>query len=924
MGEKLVVGPINKGLRTDREPFVIDNDSFPVIKNAYQWRGRVLRKRGTQLVGQLQRYIGSTDGSGNATIPISPTPIEEGISSFVIGTEVFYDPGTTSPIQILITNSAGSGPFTLNRSTGVLTITGSTQFSTPIIYFPCLPVMGLEETRLNPTVPPGTMGFDTTYSYIISQAEPFPIHDVSYYNNPATATYSSYVQKSTWTPTWWNGQNYQQFWTTNYAGALWATNGVTVPFSPENIGMQYAGPTTTPVLSSATWISPTQMQFTIVGNPLVVGDFVFANEFTGANTAGLNFQTGYVTTAGNTITVKFPNATIANATYTPGILQYLTNRSNTTLDCIRWFNGDPTNADIPPTFNTGFGWVNYMPPLSEGAYSIGGLPPSQYYLIGAKMILPFKDRLVFFGPVVQTSSPGSQAYLQDTIVFSQVGTPYYTSSYTNSPNPAKDTPTSANISFNAILVPNGQTATAPAMFEDQVGFGGFISAGIEDAITTIGANEDGLIIGFTRIQTRLLATGNDVTPFEFFTVNSELGSSSTFSSIIMDQGVITRGNRGYVISSQTGTQRIDLEILDQVFEVNLDNNGNERFTAQRDFINEWIYFTYPSNNYGTTNNNFPNETLFYNYRDNSYGIFYESYTTYGPFTINSGETWADLDYFTWSEWNDPWNAGDQLTNQPNIIAGNQQGFVFIRKDDETFEAPSLNIQNINSGVLTSPNHGLNNGDYITISGALGTIGPAVNGMVFQVSNATSTSFNLLPNPGSGTYLGGGYITRMYVPFIQTKQFPVAWNLGRKVRIGPQQYLLTTTSNGQITVQIYLSQDAASSYNDGPIVPQPESVNNSLIFSQIVYTCPESTNLGLTPANTNLQMLAYPGSSPNTGGNSPSSQIWHRMNTSLIGDTVQLAFTLNAQQMQDPNLVLQFDEIELHGFILDISPSMLLS
>lgn len=917
MAERITVGPVNKGLRTDREPFVIDNDSFPVLQNAYQWRGRILRKRGTELVGQLQRYIGSTNGSGNLTVTINPHPIASGIVHFVIGTDVFYDPGGASPVT-LITNSSGSA--ILNRTTGVLTITGS-QISTPVIYFPSLPVMGLEETRLNPTVIPGTLGFDTTYSYIIGQVQPFVIHDVSFYKNPPSNTYStSYVEKMIWTPVTWNGKDYQQFWTTNYAGALWATNGVQVPFSPTNIGMQYASPSTTPALSAANRVNATTMTFTITGNPLVVGDFVFANEFTGSGTAGLNFQTGFVTIAGDTFTVVFPDATIANATYTPGMIQYLTNRSDPTVDCIRWFDGDPTNGQIPPTFEPGDGWVNYMPPLSEFAFSIGGLPPAIYYLIGAKMIVPFKNRLCFLGPVVQSSAAGSQVYLQDTVIFSQVGSPYYTASYTNDPSATIDTPTSATNIFFPILVPDREGANSAAMFEDQVGFGGFVSAGLEEAITTSGANEDGLIIGFSnKTQTRLLSTGDGVTPFEFFLVNSELGSSSTFSAIVMDQGVFSKGNRGYIIASQTGASRIDLDILDQVFEINLNNNGNERFTAQRDFINEWIYFTYPSQNA-----TFPDSTLFYNYRDNSYSIFLESYTTYGPFTITSGQTWADLNYFDWEEWNDPWDSGSQLTNEPNIVAGNQQGFVLIRSDEITAESVSLTIQQISGNTISSPNNNLDNDDFITISGALGTIGPLINGKVFQVSNVSATGFNILPNPGSGTYLGGGFITRMYVPFIQTKQFPMAWGIGRKVRIGPQMYLLTKTPNGQITVQIYLSQDAANAYNDGPIFPSPGSVNNSLIYSEIVFTCPESTNLGLTPFNSNLQMLVTPGSSAGTGGNSPSSQIWHRMNTSLIGDTIQLGFTLSEDQMKDPNLQLQFEEIELHGFILEVAPSMLLA
>ena len=57
MGDKIVIGPINKGLKNDRTAFVIDNDSFPALINAYQWRGRVKRKRGTALLNRLTRFF---------------------------------------------------------------------------------------------------------------------------------------------------------------------------------------------------------------------------------------------------------------------------------------------------------------------------------------------------------------------------------------------------------------------------------------------------------------------------------------------------------------------------------------------------------------------------------------------------------------------------------------------------------------------------------------------------------------------------------------------------------------------------------------------------------------------------------------------------------------------------------------------------
>ena len=141
-------------------------------------------------------------------------------------------------------------------------------------------------------------------------------------------------------------------------------------------------------------------------------------------------------------------------------------------------------------------------------------------------------------------------------------------------------------------------------------------------------------------------------------------------------------------------------------------------------------------------------------------------------------------------------------------------------------------------------------------------------------------------------------------------------MGRKTRIGPQQYLFTKTQGGQVIVLIYLSQNENDPYNSGFIVPSPGTVNNALVYSQIVYTCPESTNMGLTALNTNLQQLNLPGNL--SGPINSQSQIWHRMNTSLLGDTIQLGFTMSDTQMRDADFSNQFTEIELHGFIVDVS------
>ncbi len=926
--QNLVVGPFPSGLRTDIPPFGVDNTSFPVLTNAYQWRNRIKRKRGTSLLNRLTRFFKVTSSYTSLTginLVAGAANLLNGFGlqangSIVIGSvtigivatfETFTDPLGNG---VLVGSLGGSG--TISYATGDITIAGggAALITVSMNYYPQLPVLGLEDLSLTPTSNPGTLAFDTTYAYNIKTSVPFSIYDVSFYKNVATGTYINYTQKTAWTATSWNGQDYQQFWSCNYQGAFWVTNGVTVPFNTTNIGMQYKFISGFVVTVPG---PPSAADITVLAHGLVVGDFVFINEVGGIT--GVNFQTGYVvaTPGVNTITVIFPNAQLGGAYTANGIVQYLTNRSDTTKDCIRWYDGDPTDGNVTnPTFQTGKGWVNFCPPLSASNYTIADLPAAQYYLVGAKMIIPFKDRLLFIGPVVQTSAAGSQVYLQDTIVYSQNGTPYYTASFNGNP-------LLVTTVFNPILVPTNQTATATAYFEDETGFGGFVSAGTDQALNSVTTNNDVLLLGFNETkQSKLVYSGNDVIPFYFYEISSEFGTASTFSAINMGNTTISASRRGYISTSTSDAGRIDPPIPDQIFQVKLTENGIERFTAIRDYLNEWVYFTYPNNQ---IKYKFPTQTLLYNYRDDSWAIFYESYTHYGSFRKSDGYTWATIGsvFPTWAQWNEPWNAGSTTILQPIVIGGNQQGFVMCL-DDGTGESNTLSIQSFAVNTVTCPNHCLNNGDYIVISGAIGTVSAQVNGNIFSVSNATTDTFRLNPSiDPAGTYIGGGLIKRMYKPFIQTKQFPAYWSTGRKTRIGVQRYLLTTTDKGQIQLLIYLSQNSANPYNAGPIVPNITPNNSSLIYSTVLYTCTESSNLGLTPANTNLQMISLINEAGDYAS-SPQDQIWHRVNTSLIGDTVQLGFTMSDEQMRDTEFRNQFQEIELHGFMLQISPSQVLA
>jgi hypothetical protein len=902
MPDQIYIGNFRKGQIDETTAFNIDNDSFPYLFNFYSWRGRVKRKRGTVKLGRLTRQLvnknlGNT-GAGVTTITftnifttlgltsqpgavIVPGSVGIGIGS--PDTSIFIDNGngtfTVSGLGVSVGSSINYGTGNIVLQFSAPLTGGSTILMTTINYYPGLPVMGLRDFTSPTGISnyPLLISFDTTYAYQCSQ------------NDVNASFYSVSYYKSTGNPIIWTGQDYQQFWSTNYpstttnqSGAFWATNNVA--------GFHFANATYT----SGTGTTNVTMNLKSGGfnlTTLVVGDKLWTNEWTGT----INQQVGNITTnsdsANGNYVVTFSSSVTVSGT---GIVQILTNLIPN-QDGIRWYDGDMTGGTGIPTSNV-TGWVNFSPPLTATSVSINGLESKLYYIVGALAIVPFKDRILFFSPYVQSSSDALPIQLQDTVIWSWNGTPFYNS-----------------------IVPNNQTFVVNSYYVDQTGLGGYLSAGISQPIQTVTNNEDVLLIGFggNGRKTRFAYTGNDIQPFLFYNINSELPSTSTFSSVVLDKGAIDIGSFGICITDQQSAQRIDLDIPNSVFQIQKNNNGAQRVNAIRDYLNEWITFTYPVDDSPWR---FPTQSFFFNYRDNTWAVFYENYTTKGNYRANDTVTWSTLTYANWGEWTDPWNTGKQTEYEIQVIAGNPQGYVMVQGvgtgEELSGSISQLSDDGNGNTQITSYNHCLSSlnpntstSDFIFIQGCLVTDPLLINDesyKVLRIIDADNFVINLAYTDND--YVGGGEFKRLSHPVLQTKQFPFYWQQGRQVRIGVQRYLLDATDNGQVTLNILLSQDNETPWNNSINAGVP----NGLEYSQILYTCIEGTNLGLTPANTSLQTLVGSG----------MNQIWHRVNTSLQGDTFQIELTLSDDQMLNEEYAT--DEIVLHGMQFTVSQGPMVS
>jgi hypothetical protein len=234
----LKIAGFSAGLIQEREEFLLPNDAFPTLVNAFVFREKVKRKQGTKLLGRLGRELtaqslGTTAADGSFTGNIrtilsleTNAEISPGSVSITIGSQTYTDANENGELILL-----GGGTGTINYSTLAISIQtspilASTAITAAFTYFPSLPSMGLRQRELVSTSQQQTIAFDTKYAYIYGVSWTEWIPGTTWTGNDANFFWS--------TNYWVSASNSKLFWVTNNKDPIRYTDGATwTDFTPQ-------------------------------------------------------------------------------------------------------------------------------------------------------------------------------------------------------------------------------------------------------------------------------------------------------------------------------------------------------------------------------------------------------------------------------------------------------------------------------------------------------------------------------------------------------------------------------------------------------------------------------------------------------------------------------------------------------------------
>jgi len=414
---------------------------------------------------------------------------------------------------------------------------------------------------------------------------------------------------------------------------------------------------------------------------------------------------------------------------------------------------------------------------------------------------------------------------------------------------------------------------------DIPGRGGYIDLPTQEAIVTAQHLKDRVIVYCERSTWELVYTSNPLLPFVWQQISTELGVESSFSQVPFDQAVIGIGNVGIHACDGNSVKRVDEKIPDFAYEIHNTDGGLERVSAIRDYITEQIYFSYPSSD-TTAVSPYPDEILVYDYNTQTWAIFDDSVTTWG-YTQEGLPT-------------------GYIKESRHVVAGNQEGFVFITNRDKPTNCPSLQISNMLYiasfySDLTIKDHNLKAESWIKIDNCTGDT--SLNGKLVQVKDEGRTTADLVTvfydgvTP-TGGYTGGGTITKVSKIDILTKQFVPYQKDAYGCSVSEVAFLVDSTVDGEVEIDWLLSSSEDGTFDDA------ESTGTLL----------GDGKLSLAPE----ALIPY---------EARQKRLWHRVFIDADGECVQLRLRYSFRQFAEKDIVES--DFQLHAMMLTVNPNKLL-
>ena len=531
---------------------------------------------------------------------------------------------------------------------------------------------------------------------------------------------------------------------------------------------------------------------------------------------------------------------------------WTTNYRGTTSHTYLMFTVNNVAADGIQYFD-GTDWNLLPPPVLDAAGNT---------LLTSLIVLPFKDRLLFIN-TTETVIPGGNFTFTNRIRFCQ----------------------------------NGSPLTVDAFTTAVVGKGGFIEAPTKEAIISAEFLKDRLIIVFESSTWELVFTNNQVLPFVFQKINTELGVESTHSIIPFDKVILGMGGTGLHACNGLNVQRIDDQIPSTVFDISNINAGPKRVHGIRDYFEELSYWTYPSREQSYEDNDvFPNRVLVFDYINGTWAFNDDSITTFGYFYLQDDLLiWQNITS-TWATMTQTWDDGESYNLFRSVIAGNQEGWTFIVTPDLERNCMSLQITDIattaNEVTFTVIDHNLPQSSYVFIDHIEDNTGnmETLNGTIHQIDYVSAHEFSILFPDIAGTYLGAGTLERVSEIRIKTKEYNFFPNEGRWVYIPYVDFYVNRTDEGQVVVN-YLS----SSNLFTPLV-QSATSSGAILGTNILETSPYA----LKPFE------------------ETQDRFWHRVYLQMDGEVIQLVIVQNVDQLTNPDIV--FSEFTINAVMYYAQPT----